>query len=123
MDRCDDVTVVTHVPYFSSRSPAFGHEVQIKTPEMHEAALEGHKYYEQSREMERIHAIEPGSPKFDIPPEKKAHYDFLIAEQLRVYGDAAAVTDPEILAQLVPKFIKGGAVVAGPRFFRMSFQN
>ena len=98
-------------------------EVQIKTPEMHEAALEGHKYYEQSCEMERIYAIEPGSPKFDIPPERMAEYDSLIAGQLRVYGDAAAVTDPEILAQLVPKFIKGGAVVAGPRFFRMSFQN
>ena len=54
-------------------------EVQLKTPEMHEAALEGHKYYEQSREMERIYAIEPGSLKFDIPPEKKAHYDSLIA--------------------------------------------
>ena len=101
-------------------------EVQIRTPEMHEASLVGHKLYERSREMERIYAVkspEPGAPKFKIPAARKAEYDSFLEGQLRVYGDAAAVTDPEILAQLVPKFIKGGAVVAGPRFFRMSFQN
>ena len=91
-------------------------EVQIKTPEMHKAAEAGHLWYERSRELE-------GQYQHAIPPDRLGEYHLALSEQLRLYGDAAAVTDPEILDQLVDKFMKGGAVVAGPRFFRMSFQN
>jgi hypothetical protein len=71
-------------------------EVQLKTPEIHEAGLKGHKWYERSRELE-------GQYQHAIPPDRLGEYHLALSEQLRLYGDAAAVTDPEIMVQLIPK--------------------
>jgi len=82
-------------------------EIQIKTPEMAEAAIPGHRWYEYSRKLE-------GRYDHEIPSTKIQLYKKALEEQRRLYGEAESVADPEILRQLVEKFKAGGAV-ASPR--------
>ena len=82
-------------------------EIQIKTPEMAEAAIPGHRWYEYSRKLE-------GRYDHQIPATKIQLYKKALEEQRRLYGEAESVADPEILRQLVEKFRAGGAV-ASPR--------
>jgi len=91
-------------------------EIQIKTPQMHQAAEKGHRWYEISRKLE-------GRYNHKIPKEKLRTYNSALEEQNKLYKDALEAADPEILQQLVDKFRFGGVVGAGPQSFRMSFQS
>ena len=91
-------------------------EIQIKTPQMHQAAEKGHRWYEISRKLE-------GRYNHKIPKEKLRTYNSALDEQNKLYKDALEAADPEILQQLIDKFRLGGAVGADPQFFRMSFQS
>jgi ppGpp synthetase/RelA/SpoT-type nucleotidyltranferase len=91
-------------------------EIQIKTPQMHQAAEKGHRWYEISRKLE-------GRYNHKIPKEKLRTYNSALDEQNKLYKDALEAADPEILQQLVDKFRFGGVVGAGPQSFRMSFQS
>lgn len=82
-------------------------EIQVKTPEMAKAAVPGHRWYEYSRKVE-------GKYKREIPKTKLKLYNTALSEQKRLYSEASESVDPEILKQLVDKFMKGG-VVAGLR--------
>ena len=78
-------------------------EIQVKTPEMAKAAVPGHRWYEYSRKVE-------GKYKREIPKTKLKLYNTALSEQKRLYSEASESVDPEILKQLVDKFMKGGAV-------------
>ena len=78
-------------------------EIQVKTPEMAKASLLGHRWYEYSRKVE-------GKYKPEIPKTKLKLYNTALSEQKRLYSEASESVDPEILKQLVDKFMKGGAV-------------
>jgi predicted GNAT family acetyltransferase/ppGpp synthetase/RelA/SpoT-type nucleotidyltranferase len=92
-------------------------EIQIKTPEMFDAGEQGaHRWYDYSRKLE-------GRYNHEIPGTKLKLYNKALAEQRRLFGAAFDAADPAILEQLVDKFMQGGAVVAGPQSFRISFQN
>ena len=78
-------------------------EVQIKTPEMAEAGVVGHRWYEISRKLE-------GRYNKDIPPQKYRTYVDARAEQQRIYGGATEAADPNILDLLLEKFRLGGLV-------------
>tara|TARA_R110002074_G_scaffold132044_2_gene274850 strand:+ start:2592 stop:4223 length:1632 start_codon:yes stop_codon:yes gene_type:complete len=92
-------------------------EIQIKTPEMFDAGEQGaHRWYDYSRKLE-------GRYNHEIPGTKLKLYNKALAEQRRLFGAAFDAADPAILEQLVDKFMRGGAVVAGPQSFRISFQN
>jgi len=78
-------------------------EIQVKTPEMARAAVPGHRWYEYSRKVE-------GKYKREIPKTKLKLYNTALSEQKRLYSEASKSVDPEILKQLVDKFMKGGAV-------------
>ena len=78
-------------------------EVQIKTPEMAEAGVVGHRWYEISRKLE-------GRYNKDIPPQKYRTYVDARAEQQRIYGGATDAADPNILDLLLEKFRLGGLV-------------
>jgi len=78
-------------------------EIQVKTPEMATAAVTGHRWYEYSRKVE-------GKYKPEIPKTKLKLYNTALSEQKRLYSEASESADPEILKQLVDKFMKGGAV-------------
>ena len=78
-------------------------EIQVKTPEMAKAAVPGHRWYEYSRKVE-------GKYKREIPKTKLKLYNTALSEQKRLYSEASKSVDPEILKQLVDKFMKGGAV-------------
>jgi len=90
-------------------------EIQIKTPEMAEAAIPGHRWYEYSRKLE-------GRYNHKIPTTKIQLYKRALEEQRRLYGEAESVADPEILRQLVEKFKAGGAVVSPHRSHRSGIQ-
>ena len=90
-------------------------EIQIKTPEMAEAAIPGHRWYEYSRKLE-------GRYNHKIPTTKIQLYKRALEEQRRLYGEAESVADPEILRQLVEKFKAGGAVVSPRRSHRSGIQ-
>ena len=91
-------------------------EIQIKTPQMHQAAEKGHRWYEISRKLE-------GRYNHKIPKEKLRTYNSALDEQNKLYKDALEAADPEILQQLVDKFRFGGVVGARPQSFRISFQS
>lgn len=92
-------------------------EIQIKTPEMFDAGEQGaHRWYDYSRKLE-------GRYNHEIPGTKLKLYNKALAEQRRLFGAAFDAADPAIVEQLVDKFMKGGVVEAGPRSFRISFQN
>jgi len=78
-------------------------EVQIKTPEMAEAGVVGHRWYEITRKLE-------GRYNQDIPPQKYKTYVDARAEQQRIYGGATEAADPNILDLLLEKFRLGGLV-------------
>lgn len=90
-------------------------EIQIKTPEMAEAAIPGHRWYEYSRKLE-------GRYDHKIPATKIQLYKRALEEQRRLYGEAESVADPEILRQLVEKFKAGGAVASPRRSHRSGIQ-
>ena len=90
-------------------------EIQIKTPEMAEAAIPGHRWYEYSRKLE-------GRYDHQIPSTKIQLYKRALEEQRRLYGEAESVADPEILRQLVEKFKAGGAVASPRRSHRSGIQ-
>ena len=90
-------------------------EIQIKTPEMAEAAIPGHRWYEYSRKLE-------GRYDHEIPSTKIQLYKKALEEQRRLYGEAESVADPEILRQLVEKFKAGGAVASPRRSHRSGIQ-
>jgi hypothetical protein len=90
-------------------------EIQIKTPEMAEAAIPGHRWYEYSRKLE-------GRYDHQIPATKIQLYKKALEEQRRLYGEAESVADPEILRQLVEKFKAGGAVASPRRSHRSGIQ-
>jgi hypothetical protein len=90
-------------------------EIQIKTPEMAEAAIPGHRWYEYSRKLE-------GRYDHNIPATKIQLYKKALEEQRRLYGEAESVADPEILRQLVEKFKAGGAVASPRRSHRSGIQ-
>lgn len=90
-------------------------EIQIKTPEMAEAAIPGHRWYEYSRKLE-------GRYDHNIPATKIQLYKRALEEQRRLYGEAESVADPEILRQLVEKFKAGGAVASPRRSHRSGIQ-
>ena len=91
-------------------------EIQIKTPQMHQAGEVGHRWYEISRKLEARY-------NHKIPGDKLRTYNSALDEQQKLYKNAIDQADPKILDQLVDKFMQGGAVVAGPQSFRISFQN
>ena len=90
-------------------------EIQIKTPQMAEAAVPGHRWYEYSRKLE-------GRYDHNIPATKIELYKKALEEQRRLYGEAESVADPEILRQLVEKFKAGGAVASPRRSHRSGIQ-
>lgn len=91
--------------------PVIG-EIQLKTPEMGEAAKVGHRWYDISRSLD---------DKFneDIPAQKIRTYRTAMKEQQRLYGEAASKADPSIIDLVIDKFRLGGAVAALNRFYRM----
>ena len=91
--------------------PVIG-EIQLKTPEMGEAAKVGHRWYDISRSLD---------DKFneDIPAQKIRTYRTAMEEQQRLYGEAASKADPSIIDLVIDKFRLGGAVAALNRFYRM----
>ena len=91
--------------------PVIG-EIQLKTPEMGEAAKVGHRWYDISRSLD---------DKFneDIPVQKIRTYRAAMEEQKRLYGEAASKADPSIIDLVIDKFRLGGAVAALNRFYRM----
>lgn len=94
----------------TSGRPIIG-EIQLKTPEMAQAAKAGHKFYEYTRRLD-------GKYNKNIPDDEIEEYTYAMNQQQRAYFEAQKKADPAILDQIIDKFRRGGAVAARYLSFR-----